>query len=72
MDRETQSAEFYKQRVELAAIAIFAGMQANPNWLGSSTDQSAAVVAARKLIDEVDAQCAAASSVVYPPSGEPA
>lgn len=57
MDRETQSAEFYKQRVELAAVAIFAGMQANPVWPQSSTAQQDAVAMARALIAEVDRQC---------------
>lgn len=43
-----------KMRVEAAAIAIFAAMQANPNWLGSRSQQRKAVDMARELIAEID------------------
>jgi hypothetical protein len=43
-----------KMRVEAAAIAIFAAMQANPNWSGSIDNQKQAVIAASLLIRELD------------------
>jgi len=50
----TMSAEEYEAfcdtKVERAAVAIFAAMQANPNWNGSIDNQDSAIVAARILI----------------------
>jgi hypothetical protein len=53
-DMTTSGPAARKERVERAAIAIFSGMQANPNWVGSSDAQAQAVQMAKSLVYAID------------------
>jgi len=51
---DMHAAGMYRERVEQAAIKIFAAMQANPNWNVSNRAQREAVDMAEALIAAVD------------------
>lgn len=53
-DMTTSGPAARKERVERAAAVIFAGMQANPNWVGSSDGAAQAVQMAKSLIYALD------------------
>lgn len=50
-----------EQRIERAAMQIFAAMQANPHWTGSQHEESRAVEMAVRLIDAIDREFSAGS-----------